>query len=281
VSESAEAVALRSALTALLERGPVLVALDFDGVLSPIVEQPDDARATPAGAAALARLATAPTIRLALVSGRRLADLAAVATPPSGTILVGSHGAERGSIEPDGRVRTEPLELTDEQARTLREVTETVTAMAERAGGWVEHKPTAAVVHTRRLPEQAAADLEQAVLEAMEARAGLRVLHGKRVVEISVLHATKGEAVTTLREATGAVGVLYAGDDVTDEDALASLGADDVGIKVGPGPTHAGHRVADPEALAAVLAELATLAEAASPGSPCDRHHPTSEGVRH
>lgn len=257
--------ALGAALARFATRSPVLVALDFDGVLSPIVEHPDDARPTAAGAAALARLAAAPTVRLALVSGRRLADLAAVATPPPGTILVGSHGAERGSIEPDGGVRTEPLELTEEQAGTLREITETVTVMAEQAGGWVEHKPTAAVVHTRRLPEQAAADLEQAVLEAMGAHEGLRVLHGKRVVEISVLHATKGEAVTTLRETTGAVGVLYAGDDVTDEDALATLDADDLGIKVGPGPTHAGHRVADPEAVAAVLEELATLAEAATP----------------
>jgi trehalose 6-phosphate phosphatase len=254
---------LGAALARLVMRSPVLVALDFDGVLSPIVEHPDDARPTPAGAAALARLATAPAIRLALVSGRRLADLAAVATPPSGTILVGSHGAEQGSIEPDGDIRTEPLELTDEQARTLREVAETVTAMAEPAGGWVEHKPAAVVVHTRRLPDPAAAELEQAVLDAIADRAGLRVLHGKRVVEISVLHATKGEAVRSLRETTGAVGVLYAGDDVTDEDALATLDADDVGIKVGPGATHAGHRVADPEAMAAVLAELATLAEAA------------------
>lgn len=253
---------LDAALVAFAQRSPVLVALDFDGVIGPIVEHPDDARPTPEAAAAIARLVRAPSVRLALVSGRRIADLAAVASPPPGTTLVGSHGAERGVIADDGELVVEPLDLTDEQAALLREVTEAVTAMADEAGGWVEHKPAAAVVHTRRIAdEDAAAELERAVLERMGGRKGLRVLAGKRVVELSVLHATKGEAVTALRDESGAVAVLYAGDDVTDEDALATLGADDLGIKVGDGDTCAGFRVADPEAVAALLSRLADLTD--------------------
>lgn len=258
---TADGGALDAALVAFSERSPVLVALDFDGVIGPIVEHPDDARPTERGAAALARLAGSPRVVLALVSGRRLADLAAVATPPPGTTLVGSHGAERGHVDPDGEIRTEPLELTREQTALLREVTRTVTAMASAAGGWVEHKPTAAVVHTRRMPDGEAAELELAVLERMADRDGLRVLPGKRVVELSVLHATKGDAVTTLRQEIGAAAVLYAGDDVTDEDALATLGEGDLGIKVGDGRTGAAHRVADPDAVAQVLERLADLVE--------------------
>lgn len=257
-----EDAGLDAALVALAHRSPVLVALDFDGVIGPIVEHPDDARPTPAAAAALARLAQAPSVRLALVSGRRLADLAAVASPPPGTTLVGSHGAERGVVADDGEARAEPLDLTDEQVALLHEVTRTVTAMADDAGGWVEHKPTAAVVHTRRIADaDAAAELERAVLERMDGRDGLRVLAGKRVVELSVLHATKGEAVTALRDETAAAAVLYAGDDVTDEDALGTLGPGDVGIKVGPGETSAGFRVADPDAVAALLTRLADLTD--------------------
>ena len=56
-------------------------------------------------------------------------------------------------------------------------------------------------------------------------------------------------------------GVLYAGDDVTDERAFAILDDDagDVTIKVGEGPTIARHRLADPEAIAAMLTILASL----------------------
>ncbi len=62
--------------------------------------------------------------------------------------------------------------------------------------------------------------------------------------------------------------MLYAGDDVTDERAFAVLddAAGDVTVKVGPGPTHARHRVADPEQFAAVLERLAALLDQTRPG---------------
>ena len=52
--------------------------------------------------------------------------------------------------------------------------------------------------------------------------------------------------------------MLYAGDDVTDEHALATLdpAAGDVGVKVGAGETVASFRVADPDAVAEVLEHL-------------------------
>jgi trehalose 6-phosphate phosphatase len=53
--------------------------------------------------------------------------------------------------------------------------------------------------------------------------------------------------------------VLFAGDDVTDEDALASLGEYDLGIRVGPGDTAATVRVAGIRELAAGLGLLADL----------------------
>ena len=57
--------------------------------------------------------------------------------------------------------------------------------------------------------------------------------------------------------------MLFAGDDVTDEDALESLGEADLGIKVGAGETAAALRVASPEELAEVLSELARMRSAA------------------
>jgi trehalose 6-phosphate phosphatase len=63
--------------------------------------------------------------------------------------------------------------------------------------------------------------------------------------------------VDRLREHVGATAVLYAGDDVTDEDGFARLRGDDIGIKVGEGETAAQFRVADPATVAQVLTLVA------------------------
>jgi trehalose 6-phosphate synthase/phosphatase len=77
-----------------------------------------------------------------------------------------------------------------------------------------------------------------------------------------VVPTSKGEALRRLRGTVAAelgvekVRVLYAGDDTTDEHAFGALESGDLSIKVGTGDTLASHRVPDPDALAAVLADL-------------------------
>jgi trehalose 6-phosphate phosphatase len=56
--------------------------------------------------------------------------------------------------------------------------------------------------------------------------------------------------------------VLFAGDDVTDEDALRSLGPQDLGVRVGGGETTASLRVDDIAAFVAVLEDVARLRRA-------------------
>jgi len=56
---------------------------------------------------------------------------------------------------------------------------------------------------------------------------------------------------------------MYAGDDVTDEDAFAVLRSDDLGLKIGPGASLAGYRVQGPDEMAQVLALLADFRAAA------------------
>jgi trehalose-6-phosphatase len=80
----------------------LLVALDFDGTLSPLVSDPAAARALPTARRAVERLAGSPSVQVALVSGRGLADLRAVASPPTGIHLICSPGAELQPAE--GRV---------------------------------------------------------------------------------------------------------------------------------------------------------------------------------
>jgi trehalose-phosphatase len=247
---------LDAALAAFGARDQVLVALDFDGVLAPIVEVPSAARALPEAADALAALAAADGVHLALVSGRQLADLRVVAAPPGPALLVGSHGAETSFA--DGGL------LAPDQADLLRRVEAAVVSIVERHPGTkVERKPTAIVLHTRVAERDAA---EAATAEALAGPAswpGVHVTQGKEVVELAVTAVTKGAALTVLRERLGlpSGGVLYAGDDVTDERAFAVLDDDagDLTVKVGPGETVARHRVPGPPDVAALLGRLADL----------------------
>ncbi|KSW29438.1 trehalose-phosphatase [Cellulomonas sp. B6] len=234
---------------------PLLVALDFDGTLAPLQDDPAASRILPEGVEVLAGLSTQDGVVLALVSGRAMGDLHALAQVPPGTYLIGSHGAERARVTQFGLDR-DVVELTHEQADRLAALGARTAAVARgRDGVWVETKPTAVVVHTR-LAERDVADAAESEAVALGAELGVGTMHGKDVVELSVLPADKGTALQALRHELAAPVVLYAGDDVTDEHAFAALDADDVTVKVGAGDTVARFRVADPEAAVAALTTL-------------------------
>ncbi|MCV2395059.1 trehalose-phosphatase [Actinotalea sp. M2MS4P-6] len=257
--------ALDAALARLAEAAgagdDVLVALDFDGVLAPLVDVPSQSRPTPRGAAAMARLVHAPRVHLALVSGRGLGDLAAVAEPPDGTILVGSHGAERGTWH--RRLEREPHVLDDARAATLDELAAGLRDLAAGTTARVEVKPTTAVLHTRGV-DPATADRLAGLARGLGDRPDVDVMTGRDIVELSVLTVTKGDALRALRDALEVRHVLFAGDDVTDERALATLAPGDVGIRVGDGESIAEHRVADTDAMAETLHRFADLLDAAA-----------------
>jgi trehalose-phosphatase len=246
---------LPEGLADVLRRFPAdgLVALDFDGTLAPIVAVPAGAAAPAATRAALESLAAARPGRVALVSGRALADLTAVARPPGGVLLVGSHGAEvAGAHSP----------LDDAATALLVAVTAEVGAVvAAHPGTALERKPAGAVLHTRRAGRDVAAAAAEAVLAGPSRRPGVRTTRGKEVVELSVVDVDKGRALLALRRELRAQAVLYAGDDVTDEHAFEVLDdtSGDVTIKVGDGPTGARWRVDGPQAMPGVLRTL-TLA---------------------
>ncbi len=100
-----------------------------------------------------------------------------------------------------------------------------------------------------------------ALSEAQAEIDDLKIREGKNVLEFSIRSTTKGEAVEHLRGYTSADAVFYAGDDVTDEDAFATLQPHDVGLKSGTGETLAAYRVPSPLQVAQVLALLADYRE--------------------
>ncbi|MDN5551738.1 MAG: hypothetical protein L0G54_13565, partial [Brevibacterium sp.] len=94
-----------------------LIALDFDGVLAPLQDNPELSRMLPESAQAIAGLSILPATRVALVSGRDVTTLRRLADPPVGVWLVGSHGAEveLGSSSVPEVSMTSPEVSTEEQ----------------------------------------------------------------------------------------------------------------------------------------------------------------------
>jgi trehalose 6-phosphate phosphatase len=236
----------------------LLVALDFDGTVAPLEDEPMQARMTPAAAHAVARLAALPGTAVAFVSGRSLGDLREIAehTDDSPVLLAGSHGAEFW-VPGEGALDPEPDEIDARLRDRLLEHARTVTADLD--GVWIEPKAFGLAVHTRLAEPAIAVAADAAVDEMVQAEAShWRRRTGKNIVEYAFRHEGKDTAVAALRERTGATAVLFAGDDVTDEDALRSLGEGDLGVHVGTSPTSAAVSVADVNEMAALLETLAT-----------------------
>ena len=243
---------LADALAQLAATDTLLVALDFDGVLAPLVEHADDARPLPGSAAAVRALGALPHTFTALISGRALDSLRRAASPEPDTLLIGSHGAEAWTGP-----SAEPLQLIPEQAGLLARARAAVDEVAgSHPGTWLETKPAGVVLHTRSAPDDVAAAATDAARRSLDALDGVQVTDGKRVLEASVVHTNKGEGIRTLRSLTGATAVLFAGDDVTDENGFAALLPGDLGVKIGPGDTLASFRVQSPDAFTAVLEAL-------------------------
>ncbi len=210
--------------------------LDFDGTLVEIADTPDGIHVPDGVPAQLAALDRALGGRIAIVSGRGIADIRAYLGPID-LLMVGSHGAEMGEAA--------------EGSPSLSDASR--AALAALTAAWphllVEIKPHGIAVHYRQEPE--AAPAVYTVMDDMAARENLAARRGKMVVELGPKSANKGVAVARLMAAPPFAGAMpiFIGDDVTDEDGFTAVAAaGGHGILVGaPRPTAAHYRLADPE----------------------------------
>ncbi len=252
---------LNDALARAANAEQVLIALDFDGTLAPFTEDPADSRPIPEARAALDALAVLPRTTVAIISGRPLEFLREVVDPARHMVLSGSHGAEMDlSVLPDLPEDAEhDINLTSEQLALLDRAVDATHAMVSRyPGSRAELKPAGVCFHTRpikdtRVSEQALDEMTRAYSDLE----GLRITPGQQVVECSVLSATKGDGLRIIKAAASPDVTVFAGDDVTDEDALELLTGPDVGIKVGDKETVATQRVSGPQELADLLGVFA------------------------
>jgi trehalose-phosphatase len=231
-----------------------LVCCDYDGTVAPIVDDPGRAAPLEDTVRGLRALALLPATTVAVVSGRALRDLAALSRLPAEVHLVGSHGSEF-DLDFVHALDSAERELL---ARIVAECSDLVRAVP---GAHVEVKPAGVTVHVRRADPDRGRALLNAVREGPARVPGVYAREGKQILELSVVHSDKAEAVALLRHRVAATAVIFIGDDVTDESVFMSLSGPDVSVKVGEGATAAGSRLAGPEDVARLLAELAAERE--------------------
>jgi len=230
---------------------------DFDGTLAGIVDDPAAARIDPPVRDALRLLLEVSGGAVALVSGRSIGQLDKMMDPLR-LPAAGVHGLERRGAE--GRLMRAEI---DEAA--LSRLHADVAAFAGRHQGLLaEFKPGSAALHYRKRPELQAQS-EAFATEMAAADPAIRVVTGKMVVELKMGARTKADAIAEFMDEPPFRGrrPLFAGDDVTDEDGFAAVGArDGIAIKIGMSPTRATHRFGDMSAFHDWLLRMADAASA-------------------
>jgi trehalose 6-phosphate phosphatase len=207
----------------------VVVGLDFDGVLSPIIEDPEQARIHAGAPQVLVDLSDLVRA-VAVVTGRPARQALALGGLDEVGDAIGEHGKELFLFGQYGNERwssTNRRVVSPRPPQGLASFQRELPALLRRSGAaqaHVEEKGLAVAVHTRRLKD--ANEAYQRLLLPMTDLArthGLVVEPGRNVIEVRAAGQHKGHAVQTLVAEQGAGGFLYAGDDLGDVEAFQAV----------------------------------------------------------
>jgi alpha,alpha-trehalase len=245
----------------LQERAPAIF-LDYDGTLTPIVEDPEDAILPDKTKKVIKRLTEHYSV--AIISGRDLNDVQNM-VGIGDIAYAGSHGFD--IVGPGGRYRNQ--KTGKRFLPTLKQAeAELRKAIRDIPGAKIEHKRFAIAVHYRQVDSSDVNTLKQRFDDISSHYPELRKSTGKKVIELRPnIDWDKGKALfyllKTLYTDSGKILPLYIGDDITDEDAFRAIGERGIAIAVGSEKrqTAAHYMLRDPEDVAKFLQELAACAE--------------------
>lgn len=234
----------------LLEWRDCALFLDFDGTLVELAPTPDAVAVAPAMVDALRAVRDRLGGRLAIVSGRPIAQIDAMLATLT-LPVAGVHGMERRDA--GGMLHYAPVpSFSAVQACALR-----LAALHPRLR--VEQKRGALALHYRQAPELERL-CKSEMLAAIRETPGMLLLHGKMVIEVKPAGVSKGTAIRDFLAEAPFVGSrpVFAGDDATDEVGFAYVQqTGGMALKIGAGASVARHRIATPQALRAALADAA------------------------
>lgn len=215
--------------------------LDVDGTLLDFAPRPDAVEVPDRLRQALADLQERLQGAVALVSGRSLATLDSLLSPPR-LPASGLHGLERRHGRRMHRAPRPPEALDRVRGEAVR-------MAARHPGAVVEDKGAALALHWRAATPHAGAELQAFARAALPRLPGYRLQPGHDVIELRPAdnrgaRADKGVAILAFMQEPPFAGrrPVFAGDDVTDEAGFAAVNAHDgVSVLVGPPRESAAH----------------------------------------
>lgn len=241
----------------------LLFMTDYDGTLTPHVPNPSEARLEQRVQQNLAAMARAAQVRLAIISGRDLGDVAARVGVP-GAVYAGCHGLQ---VDGPGIAFSHPEAVA--QQRTVQAIGAALTQrVAGIDGVRVESKRLGITVHYRDVSDDARRLVEVELAQALEREGGrLKIFHGTKALEILPQVAwSKGHCAWQIRDwahqtLPKPVLSVYMGDDWTDEMAFEALLGQAITVRVGSPDTisRATYRLQDVEAVHELLERMAAV----------------------
>ncbi|HEY8401829.1 MAG TPA: trehalose-phosphatase [Cytophagaceae bacterium] len=212
------------------ESGNLAIFLDYDGTLTPIVDDPAKALLDEQQRKVIKDLSTLCLV--GIISGRDRADVAARVNINS-LFYAGSHGYDISgpSISYLHESGLECLPLLDKAEQELTERLKYIS------GAKVERKKFAIAVHYRHVAEEDVSLLLHEVNNILERYKGLKPGPGKLIMELKPAYDWhKGKALLWMLEKVASdksIYPIFIGDDQTDEDAFREIKSNGAGILVG------------------------------------------------
>lgn len=239
-----------------LRSGQYAFFFDVDGTLAAIQSRPEAVFIPQQVIAQLQQLSDHCQGALALVSGRPIAQLDALAAPWHGP-AAGVHGAERRNAQRELHRISLPAEVEQALRQELQD------AMAGWPGTQLEVKGMAFALHYRQAMQHEQ-DVMRLAEQSVKRFPGLALQPGKCVVEIKPAGIDKGAAISDLMQQAPFAGrtPVFIGDDLTDEKGFVAVNAQQgISIKVGEGSSQAHYRLTDVDAVYGWLEKTLLLLE--------------------
>lgn len=240
----------------------ILLFLDYDGTLTPIVATPDLAIISDTMRETVLEVAKKMTV--SVVSGRATDDVRSK-VKIDGIFYAGSHGFE--IVDPKGEVTIN--EEAQKIRKTINEVHQKLSEQLKKVdGALVENVKYTISSHYRNVADKDFPKVKEEVEKILEEYPTLRKTEGKKVFEIRPkIDWDKGRAVSWILKVLNYDKekhiAIYIGDDTTDEDAFKVLKDKGFGIFVATEPrlSEAKYKIKDVDEVQKVLEFLMNSVE--------------------